>query len=223
MPTSRGYPGSRAGRVPTKRCGWVLMFEPGCVSAPGRAPSFHRPQTLVLLRRTGIPRGSRSAPIGTPPRIQITKRYEVVSRWLGWGPDPVLLHTVALVAPLRAALAVPGAAQRFALQLHQALGGKANHLAQECRIRALLQKRTKGDLVVGHRGHPRGRVACRSPTLLRIATVAADRPAFARLLAVPPAGRSAASYTITKDTTARAPPLLWVGFRNPAEKCTRRI
>src|SRR5205823_6952795 len=109
---------------------------------------------------------------------------------------------VALIAPFRAALAVPGAAQSFALQLHQALGSKADHLAQECRIGALLQKRSKGDLVVGHRGDPQIRVACRNPTLLRIATVAADRPACARLLAVAPAGRSAASYTITRDTTA---------------------
>jgi hypothetical protein len=31
--------------------------------------------------------------------------------------------------------------------------------------------------------------------------VAADRPAFARLLAVAPAGRSTASYTITRDAT----------------------
>jgi putative transposase len=31
--------------------------------------------------------------------------------------------------------------------------------------------------------------------------VAANRPARARLLAVAPAGRSAASYTITRDTT----------------------
>src|SRR6266850_232226 len=97
---------------------------------------------------------------------------------------------VALVAPLPAALAVPGAAQGFALQLHQALRGKADHLAQECRVGALLQKRTKGDLVVGHRGDPRVRVACCNPTLLRIAAVAANRPACARLLAVAPAGRS---------------------------------
>src|SRR6202035_3084851 len=53
-----------------------------------------------------------------------------------------------------------GAAQSFALQLHQALRGKADHLAQECRIGALLQKRTKGDLIVGHRGDPQVRVAC---------------------------------------------------------------
>src|SRR5437660_1252960 len=35
--------------------------------------------------------------------------------------------------------------------------------------------------------------------------MAADRPACARLLAVAPAGRSAASYTITRDTTEAAP------------------
>ncbi len=34
--------------------------------------------------------------------------------------------------------------------------------------------------------------------------MAADRPACARLLAVAPAGRSAASYTITRDTTAKS-------------------
>src|SRR5438045_1713138 len=108
---------------------------------------------------------------------------------------------IALVAPLRTAFAVPGAAQRFTLQLHHALGGKADHLAQECGIGALLQKRTKGDLLVGHRGDPRVRVACRNPTLLRIATMAANQPACASLLAVAPAGRPAASYTITRDTT----------------------
>src|SRR5437763_16929178 len=112
---------------------------------------------------------------------------------------------ITLVAPLRVALAVARAAQRIGFQLHQAFGGKADHLAQECRVGALLQKRAKGDLVVGHRGDPRVRVASRSPTLLRIATVAANRPACARLLAVAPAGRSATSYTVTRDTTQGEP------------------
>ncbi|HEY5208231.1 MAG TPA: class I SAM-dependent methyltransferase family protein, partial [Stellaceae bacterium] len=46
------------------------------------------------------------------------------------------------------------------------------------------------------------RVACCNPTLLGIAAVAANRPACARLVAVAPAGRSAASYTTTRDTTS---------------------
>src|SRR5213079_626392 len=74
-------------------------------------------------------------------------------------PVPLAV-AIALVAPPRTAFAVPGAAQRFTLQLHHALGGKADHLAQECGIGALLQKRTKGDLLIGHRGDPRVRVAC---------------------------------------------------------------
>src|SRR6202035_1650767 len=93
-------------------------------------------------------------------------------------------------APLRAALAMPSAAQGFALQLHQALRGKADHLAQECRVGALLQKRTKGDLVVSHRGDPRVRVACATQPYSGSPRWPLTRPACARLLAVAPAGRS---------------------------------
>ncbi|HEY5207887.1 MAG TPA: hypothetical protein VIJ42_00420, partial [Stellaceae bacterium] len=53
------------------------------------------------------------------------------------------------------------------------------------------------------------RVACCNPTLLGIAAVAANRPACARLVAVAPAGRSAASYTTTRDTTT----IIWIGNR----------
>ena len=70
---------------------------------------------------------------------------------------PVALPVaVALVASIGAALAVPSTAQRLRLQLHQPLRGKADHLAQEARIRALFQKLAKSDLVIGHRGDPSG-------------------------------------------------------------------
>ena len=69
--------------------------------------------------------------------------------------------TVALVAPGLAALAMPGTAEPLGLQLHQAFGGKADHLAQECPVRALFQQPTKGDLILGHRGGPLGS-GCRS-------------------------------------------------------------
>jgi hypothetical protein len=45
------------------------------------------------------------------------------------------------------------------------------------------------------------RVVCHNTTLPKIATVAADRTANARPLAVGPAGRLAASYTSAGDTT----------------------
>ena len=111
----------------------------------------------------------------------------------GSGPGlPVAVAiAVALIDPALAALAVTGAAQGLGLQLHQPLGGKADHLAQQCRVGTLLQQLAKGDLVVGHRGGPRVRVACRNPTLPRTAAVATavdKSPAYARLSAVAPAG-----------------------------------
>jgi hypothetical protein len=46
--------------------------------------------------------------------------------------------------------------------------------------------------------------------------MAANRPACARLLAVAPAGRSAASYTITRDTTAPdEPEPVGIGSQTP--------
>ena len=51
---------------------------------------------------------------------------------------------IALVAPLRTAFAVPGTAQRFTLQIHHALGGKADHLAQECGIGPLSPEAHEG-------------------------------------------------------------------------------
>src|SRR5579863_1631814 len=44
-----------------------------------------------------------------------------------------------------------GAGQPLDLQFHQALGGKADHLAQKTRIGALFRKRAKGHHLVGHR------------------------------------------------------------------------
>jgi hypothetical protein len=64
-------------------------------------------------------------------------------------PDPIAV-SVTVVEPLRVALAVRGAGQTLDLQLHQALRGKPNHLAQQLGIRTLLQKRTKAHHLVGH-------------------------------------------------------------------------
>jgi hypothetical protein len=45
-----------------------------------------------------------------------------------------------VIEPLSAALAVAGASQPLDLQLHQPLRGKADHVAQQFGVRALLQK-----------------------------------------------------------------------------------
>jgi hypothetical protein len=79
-------------------------------------------------------------------------------------PDPVAI-AVALCQPVRRALAVRRAGQALHLERHQALGSKADHLAQEIGVGALLQQLAKGDPVVGHRGGLRSGVAARNPTL----------------------------------------------------------
>ena len=65
-------------------------------------------------------------------------------------PQPVPV-AVALVDPLRAALAMGGAGQPLDLQLHQALGSEADHFAQKIGVGALFQKRAKGHHLVSHR------------------------------------------------------------------------
>ena len=78
----------------------------------------------------------------------------------------------SLFVPL--SLAVPGAAQPLGLQFHQPLSGKANHLAQKCRVRALLQHLAKGDPVIGHRGGSgQGLFGLGNPTLPEITEMAA--------------------------------------------------
>src|SRR5438067_7064289 len=89
-------------------------------------------------------------------------------------------------------------------QLHQPLGAKANHLAQEVGVGALPEQRLKVHRVVGHWWSPS--VECCNPTLSedhRWPPREADRTlqryggARVRSASLP------ASYTITADTTAR--------------------
>ena len=76
-------------------------------------------------------------------------------------PHPVPV-AVALDQPLGALLAPGRAGQAAHLQLHQPLGGKADHLAQEIGVRGLLDQAAQGHHLVGHRGSPI-RLACRKP------------------------------------------------------------
>ena len=62
---------------------------------------------------------------------------------------------VALSQAVRRALARRRAGAAFNVQLHQPLGRKADHPAQEIRVGGLLQKRLKGHSLVGHRRAPR--------------------------------------------------------------------
>src|SRR5690606_1514754 len=65
-------------------------------------------------------------------------------------PVPVAI-AVALGQTKRVLLAISGAGGRTHLHLHQPLGGKADHLAQEIGVGGLLHQRAQVDHVVGHR------------------------------------------------------------------------
>jgi site-specific DNA recombinase len=106
----------------------------------------HRGQRLL-----GGPAGLQEArEVGAPPELRDPQLD---------GPRPglpvALAVAVALHQPLGAALAMRAAGQLTHLQLHQPLGGEADHLAQEGGVRALLQELPKGNPVIGHRGCPR--------------------------------------------------------------------
>jgi len=81
-------------------------------------------------------------------------------------PGPLAV-AVALGQPLVTAFAVAGTGQRLDLQLHQALGGKADHLAQEVGVGALPNQLLKSDPVLGHRVTPSRLMVVKQPQLSR--------------------------------------------------------
>ena len=161
-----------------------------------------RPSCCVLSRRlrmmqfySNLPCQQRTdgfSPGCRPPGARPSEPFRPCGGARGSGEVAVAVTVgIALVDLLESAFARPGAAERGGFELHEALGGKADHLAQERCIGALLQQRAKCDLVIGHRGGPRVRVASRNPTLPSTATVttAVDKsPAYARLSTIATAG-----------------------------------
>lgn len=72
---------------------------------------------------------------------------------------------VALDQSLGALLTVGRAGQATDLQLQQPFGRKADHLAQQIRVGALLHQPAQGHHLVGHRGSLGFEVGARNPTL----------------------------------------------------------
>ncbi len=78
-------------------------------------------------------------------------------------PVPIAV-AVALRQPLGALLAIGRTGELADLQLHQPLGGKADHLAQQVGVRSLLDQRPQAHHLVGHRWSL-GQVGVGNPTL----------------------------------------------------------
>jgi hypothetical protein len=110
--------------------------------------------------------------LGHPARLQETGKVAALAQLrnaqlyrTGPGlPVPVAV-AIALDQPLGALLTVSRAGQAAHLQLHQPLGGKANHLAQQIGVGTLLHQPTQGHDLVGHRGALGFGVGRRNPTL----------------------------------------------------------
>src|SRR6185437_5073973 len=135
----------------------VTSSAPGIRRFRGSMASLHDP--LPTLRPA--PRGTRRTARGRCDSLRLHRR--------GLAPP----------TPCRSPGALPTV-------LPVTVRGKADHLAQECRIGALLQQFAKRDLVLGHRGALQVRVACCNPTLPgnTAVTAAVDKsPACARLSA----------------------------------------
>jgi hypothetical protein len=104
-----------------------------------------------------------------PPRLQepwkVTAAAQLRDAQLD-GPSPrlpvPLAVAVALRQPLGALLAIAGAGQPAHLQLHQPLGGEADHLPQQIRVRGLLHERPQAHHLIGHRWSS-GQVGSRKP------------------------------------------------------------
>jgi hypothetical protein len=132
------------------------------------------------------------------------------------GPARVSLAVaVALRQALRALLAQAGAGQAAYLQLHQPLGGKADHLAQKIGISALLQQPSQGHHLVGHRGlsgqewisqpkpsrQPPMTTSATPPTGTQPITVLTTQTLFVGLIRTPKPGR-ASSHLIRYGLSA---------------------
>jgi len=96
--------------------------------------------------------------LGHPARLQEAGEIAALAQlrdpqFDGAGPGlPVAVAiAVALRQPLRRLLAIAGAGQAADLQLHQPLGGEADHLAQQIGVGGLLHERAQVHHVVGHR------------------------------------------------------------------------
>ena len=144
--------------------------------ALGHACAAHRPDQVV--DRAGrhalhirLLDHRRQRLLGHPPRLQEAREVRALAQLGDADLDrsgsrlPVAIAVaVALDEPIGRALSMPRPSPGPHLQLHQPLGGKADHLAQDIRIRGLLHKRAKVHHLVGHWGFL-GCVENRNPTL----------------------------------------------------------
>ncbi len=138
-----------------------LFTEPADLGLGNAAPAHNLDQIVHRARGDALDVGlldhRRQRLLRKPPRLQEAWEVAALAQpgdaqldGAGAGlPVPVTV-AVALHQPLGALLAVRRAGQPAHLQLHQPLGGEADHLTQEIGVRRLLQQRAQVHALVGH-------------------------------------------------------------------------
>ena len=145
------------------------------------------------------PRLEEAGEVRAPPQLRDAQLHRSGPRL----PVPVAV-AVALDQPLRALLAPGRAGQAAHLQLHQPLGGEADHLAQQIGVGGLLDQAAQGHHLVGHRGSPVQVGVSQPDPTEEPAMTTAPPPARQRFNPRRRAAALPSSYTTTWDTTTSA-------------------
>src|ERR1700730_8502850 len=171
--------------------------------ALGDAAHPHRLDQVIGAGRhavhIGLLHDRRQRFLGQPARLQKTRE---IAAFAQFGAAPPSRH-VSPTSGRGSRCAERCPRETLDLQLHEALGGEADHLAQEIGVSALFQKRAKVHHLVGHRWllesgwlsqpDPTRRIIDDRPRSRSLAT-ALWEARFARVFATP-------SYTTTRDLT----------------------
>ena len=162
----------------------------------------------------------RQCPLGHPARFEKAGKIAALAQLrdaqfdcAGAGLPVAIAIAVALDKPIGGLFAVTGARQAAYLHLHQPPGGKRDHLAQNIRIRGLLDKCAQVHHGIGHRGSPGSSFATQTYPKTTVTTCAAGRTLRRNV----ESARPASSATLRTYTTYRdAIPNCFSGSATPS-------
>jgi hypothetical protein len=149
----------------------------------------------------------RQRPLGHPARLQKAGKIAALAQ-LGdaqfhrsrAGLPVAVAIAVALDKPIGGLLAVARTRQAADLHLHQPPGGKRDHLAQNIRVRGLLDQRAQVHHRIGHRGSPGSSFATQTYPKTTVTTRAAGRTLQCNIQSARPASSATTrSYTTSRD------------------------
>ena len=152
-------------------------------------------------------------PLGHPARFEKAGKVAALAQFgdaqfdrAGAGLPVAIAIAVALDEPVGGFLAVRGARQAANLHLHQPPGGIGDHVAQNIRIRGLLDQRAQVHHGIGHRGSPGSGFATQTYPKITVTTRADGRTLQRNIESARPAScATVRSYTTCWDAAPFKP------------------